>query len=143
MGQTLLREFPGWKAGLLVGDRELSKTIALRAVKVNILYNGPIECAFAQFLLEDRYAFRTREAPSLADSPGARMFENRLRKNRKLLAKEAAGRGHLLPDYDADMLSTRLPWISTRTAGSSCRNTRLRKRLTRSTRREGGTRRLP
>jgi len=104
MGQTLLREFPGWKAGLLVGDRELSKTIALRAVKVNILYNGPIECAFAQFLLEDRYAFRTREAPSLADSPGARMFENRLRKNRKLLAKEAAGRGVTCYRlYDADM----------------------------------------
>lgn len=49
LGRVLEERFTGWKAAVLTGNDELSRSIGLRALKVNTLYNGPLKCMLAQF----------------------------------------------------------------------------------------------
>jgi 23S rRNA (guanine2445-N2)-methyltransferase / 23S rRNA (guanine2069-N7)-methyltransferase len=49
LGDWLKRECRDWKAGVIVGDRELGKQIGIRASKINSFYNGALECKLLQF----------------------------------------------------------------------------------------------
>lgn len=54
MGRLFKKHFPGWRAAVLAGSRELAKNIGLRATKINKLNNGKIHCILATFdLTED------------------------------------------------------------------------------------------
>jgi 23S rRNA (guanine2445-N2)-methyltransferase / 23S rRNA (guanine2069-N7)-methyltransferase len=96
LGRILKTSFPGWKAVILSGDKELSMATALRATKVNTLYNGAIPCVLAQF---DIHA---GEAPPAA--PYFEQFGNRLEKNFRRFSRWAEKEGiSCYRIYDADM----------------------------------------
>lgn len=115
LGEVLLSEFGGWQAAVFTADRELGKATGLRSHKRYSLYNGALATSLFLFDLTDN---RLRDAPapdaaaggSMAApgagelSEGARMFANRLRKNRKRLAGWVK-REHIdcYRLYDADM----------------------------------------
>ena len=103
LGDCLKRSFGGWRAAVFTGNPELGKRMGLRAHKRYRLYNGALPCRLLLFQVHDQEsrAGAGRAAPS---SPGQQMLENRLRKNRKRLARwlsrDAISCYRL---YDADM----------------------------------------
>ena len=102
LGRILRTSFPGWKAAILSGDKELSMATALRATRTNILYNGAIPCILAQCDIH------SGEAPPSAPGRGIEVyldqFGNRLEKNYKRLSKWAEKEGiTCYRVYDADM----------------------------------------
>jgi 23S rRNA (guanine2445-N2)-methyltransferase / 23S rRNA (guanine2069-N7)-methyltransferase len=117
LGEVLLSEFSGWRAAVFTADKELGKATGLRSHKRYSLYNGALATSLFLFDLADN---RLRDAPGAAAhggpeeavdtvdagelSEGARMFANRLRKNRKRLASWVK-REHIdcYRLYDADM----------------------------------------
>ena len=128
LGRVLKAHYPGWKVAVLTGHTELAKSIGLQAFRRNTLYNGTIKCTLVHIDLvaENRLADtpasklkRTRtagiEAPEVAPqdsispapdarAPGALMFANRLRKNRKRLRRWLRSEGvSCYRIYDADM----------------------------------------
>lgn len=104
-GRILKEHFPGWKGIFLTSSADLARSTAVKADKINTLYNGTLSCtamAFTLFSREERTALAERELPPL--SPGAQMFANRLKKNLKHRGKWARRRdvtSYRL--YDADM----------------------------------------
>ncbi len=58
LGLVLSREFDGFHAAVLAGDRELSRAVGLRAEKLHTLYNGPIRCSLAHFTLSSGNKYR-------------------------------------------------------------------------------------
>ncbi len=111
LGAVLRRGFREWRAAVFTGNPELGKRMGLRARRRNKLFNGAIECQLLHFEVEPRW-FVDRPPPgepprvdsSLADTPGARMFANRLRKNLKALRRWAAQESiRCYRIYDADM----------------------------------------
>ena len=49
MGNTLKRNFAGWRAYFLTGDPALAKLIRLSASKRSVLFNGALECRLFEF----------------------------------------------------------------------------------------------
>ena len=49
LGDRLRAGFTGWRAAVLVGDRELGHLLGLRAGKLNTLYNGALKVTLLQF----------------------------------------------------------------------------------------------
>lgn len=115
LGEVMLKEFPGWQAGIFTSDLDLGRATGLRSHKRYGLYNGPLQ---SHLLLFDLGANELRGDPgkhvgkhadkeSTADaepSAGAQMFANRLRKNRRRLSswvKREQIQCYRL--YDADM----------------------------------------
>jgi 23S rRNA (guanine2445-N2)-methyltransferase / 23S rRNA (guanine2069-N7)-methyltransferase len=111
LGATLREHFDGWRAAILAGSPDLGLELGLRAERVHTFYNGALECRLlrvhvtpeqAKNLVQKGRTARIDE--SLVDSPGAKMFGNRLAKNAKALqnwaAKESVSCYRL---YDADM----------------------------------------
>ena len=49
MGDTLKRNFAGWRAYFLTGDPALAKLIRLSASKRTVLFNGALECRLFEF----------------------------------------------------------------------------------------------
>lgn len=112
LGETMLREFPGWKAAVFTADRELGRATGLRSHKQYKLWNGALESSLLLFdlganRLSDKQppAQSATAATPLAELPdGARMFANRLRKNRRRLASWVKREGiECYRLYDADM----------------------------------------
>ncbi|MEZ4271913.1 MAG: bifunctional 23S rRNA (guanine(2069)-N(7))-methyltransferase RlmK/23S rRNA (guanine(2445)-N(2))-methyltransferase RlmL [Myxococcota bacterium] len=102
LGESLRSNFGGWQAAVLTSDLELGKELGLRAKRRNSLYNGPLACSLLHFQLYERS--HQSESPTEVVSEGARMFENRLRKNAKKLSKWAQQNGvHCYRLYDADL----------------------------------------
>ena len=110
MGERLRAQFPHWKAAVFTGNPDLGKSMGLRAVKTNNLYNGNLKCRLLHFdITEERFTREVREGPSgvilggeAADEAG--MFANRLRKNLKSLKKWAEAQGiDCYRLYDADV----------------------------------------
>ena len=96
IGSVLKRNFPGWRAALLTGDKELAKSTGLGADRINSLYNGGILCTLAHFAIKDQKKPR--------EHPNAEMFENRIRKNLSRLRPWVEKRGiSCYRIYDADM----------------------------------------
>lgn len=49
IGDRLKRRWRGWTAWMLVGNRELIKSVGLRPSRRIVLFNGPIECRLLRF----------------------------------------------------------------------------------------------
>ena len=119
LGEVLIAQFSGWKAAVLTENLDLARSIGLRAVRVNTLYNGSLECRLLQFEVRPERIFKnvprradspagivqSRAAqPSHAEMPGAGMFANRLRKNLRHREKWARREGiYCYRLYDADL----------------------------------------
>jgi 23S rRNA (guanine2445-N2)-methyltransferase / 23S rRNA (guanine2069-N7)-methyltransferase len=110
LGAVLRERFRGWQAAVLTGAPELGMELGIRAHRTHTLWNGAIECRLLrltvaeQSLREPGRMGRAHDPATLADSPGAKMFANRLRKNLKRLGGWAEREGiSCYRLYDADM----------------------------------------
>jgi 23S rRNA (guanine2445-N2)-methyltransferase / 23S rRNA (guanine2069-N7)-methyltransferase len=110
LGQVLREHFQGWQAVVLTGAPDLGLELGIRAYRTHTMWNGALECTLLR-LKVDTASFRERAEPGMAhfdpglkDSPGSKMFGNRLAKNRKRLAKWARSKDvSCFRVYDADM----------------------------------------
>ncbi len=105
LGHMLKHQFSGWQAAVFTSEDALAKTIGLRAHHKNTLYNGALKCTLYQYHLHgmkqpsavvataEDTAVTSQQAvqitTTVSRSENATMFENRLRKNIKHLAKWA------------------------------------------------------
>lgn len=104
IGERLQSALPGWKAALFTGNPELAAYVGLRSDKLLTLFNGPLECKLFRYTVPEESAQGELINPALADSSGAQMFANRLRKNLKSLGKWAEREGiDCFRLYDADL----------------------------------------
>ncbi|MEW5837924.1 MAG: bifunctional 23S rRNA (guanine(2069)-N(7))-methyltransferase RlmK/23S rRNA (guanine(2445)-N(2))-methyltransferase RlmL [Pseudomonadota bacterium] len=116
LGETMRRELMGWEAALILPREAESWQLGWRAFRAHEVLNGPIECRLLRFHLQDdqRLAPRApddgsaarllRACAPMAESNGAQMVANRLRKNLKELTRWAAQEGiSCYRVYDADM----------------------------------------
>jgi 23S rRNA (guanine2445-N2)-methyltransferase / 23S rRNA (guanine2069-N7)-methyltransferase len=106
LGRVLREHFEGWDAAILIGAPELGMELGIRAHRTHVLWNGALECRLLRLrvapesLREPGHLART----NLAETPGARMFANRLAKNLKRLQGWAERAGiSCYRLYDADM----------------------------------------
>lgn len=111
LGAVLRANFSGWDAAILAGSPDAGLELGIRAERVHTVWNGALECRLLRLnvsadsektLLHTGRTARIDE--SLADSPGAKMFGNRIAKNLKQL-KSWAEREQVscYRLYDADM----------------------------------------
>ncbi|TQV80988.1 bifunctional 23S rRNA (guanine(2069)-N(7))-methyltransferase RlmK/23S rRNA (guanine(2445)-N(2))-methyltransferase RlmL [Exilibacterium tricleocarpae] len=118
LGERLAVEFEGWRAAIFTGNPELAKQTGLRAQKKYKLFNGTIASELLLFDITAEAAARHRppagaweerqpqavEAEAAPLGEGAQMVANRLRKNRKSLAKWLQREGiSCYRLYDADL----------------------------------------
>ena len=111
LGLVLREHFSGWQAAILSGLPAATRELQLRVKRSHALWNGPIECRLLRIDLGAAGARRAAPGPGLrapdpllADTEGARMFANRLRKNIERLDKRARREDvSCLRLYDADM----------------------------------------
>ncbi|MEZ4460740.1 MAG: hypothetical protein R3E66_13630 [bacterium] len=61
LGDTLIREFQGWKASVITAGKELGMELGMRAKKVTQVDNGPIKCVQLLFDIEERNIYRERK----------------------------------------------------------------------------------
>jgi len=108
LGAVLRDRFQGWQAAVLTGAPQLGMELGIRAARTHTLWNGAIECRLLRMTVEAASLRRpgtlAREDSPLKDTPGARMFANRLAKNLQRLrgwADKAGVSCYRL--YDADM----------------------------------------
>ncbi|GAA5316727.1 MAG: bifunctional 23S rRNA (guanine(2069)-N(7))-methyltransferase RlmK/23S rRNA (guanine(2445)-N(2))-methyltransferase RlmL [Candidatus Pelagadaptatus aseana] len=107
LGDKCREELEGWQAAVFTGNPELGKHMGLRARKKYKLFNGPLP---SELLLIDVRSEQFVDAPPPEPkqqpklSEGGQMLANRLRKNRKQLAKWVKREDiHCYRLYDADM----------------------------------------
>ncbi|MEP5566985.1 MAG: bifunctional 23S rRNA (guanine(2069)-N(7))-methyltransferase RlmK/23S rRNA (guanine(2445)-N(2))-methyltransferase RlmL [Halioglobus sp.] len=113
LGETMVREFPDWEAAIFTSDLDLGKATGLRSHKRYGFFNGALETHLLLFNLTGN---KLKEAPSKSAgaqghdavpgelSEGAKMFANRIRKNRKRLSSwKKRENVHCYRLYDADM----------------------------------------
>lgn len=118
LGELMAGEFQGWQAAIFTTDLDLGRATGLRSHKRFALWNGPLAASLLLFDLTADNKLRPGpgQSESKAQSTGAgeggdgalsegsRMFANRIRKNRKRLARwlkrEQVSCYRL---YDADM----------------------------------------
>jgi 23S rRNA (guanine2445-N2)-methyltransferase / 23S rRNA (guanine2069-N7)-methyltransferase len=111
LGSVLLEHFPGWEAAVLTGNPQLGRELGLRARRVHRFFNGPIECRLLRFEVSPEHVLAVRKPgellpvdPAKAETAGARMFTNRLRKNLAGLGRWAQREQiKCYRLYDADM----------------------------------------
>lgn len=127
LGERLKLSFAGWEAAVFTANPDLSAHLGLRARRVNVLFNGPLEAKLLVFDIgpdfsTDRSADReaaggpagsssyataaaAREAGGATSrGAGALMLANRLQKNMKHLRKWAARENiSCYRLYDADL----------------------------------------
>jgi len=108
LGEVLRERFQGWDAAVLTGAPELGMELGLRAHRTHRVWNGPIECRLLRIKVSPESAREPgtlgRGTAHLKDTPGARMFANRLAKNLKRLRSWTEREGvSCYRVYDADM----------------------------------------
>jgi 23S rRNA (guanine2069-N7)-methyltransferase / 23S rRNA (guanine2445-N2)-methyltransferase len=108
LGEVLRERFDGWDAAVLTGAPDLGRELGIRAHRTHAVWNGAIECRLLRMSIREtslRAPGRlSRGGASLAETPGARMFANRLGKNLKRLGSWARRAGvACYRVYDADM----------------------------------------
>lgn len=87
LGQALKDNYAGWQAAVFTSDDTLARCIRLRAHHKNTLYNGALKCTLSQYHI--RIYEQPRATEKAARHESADMFENRLKKNAKHIAKWA------------------------------------------------------
>jgi len=108
LGQVLRERFQGWQATVLTGAPQLGMELGIRAARTHTMWNGAIECRLLRMTVEAASLRRpgslAREESPLRDTPGSRMFANRMAKNLKRLRGWAGKAGvSCYRLYDADM----------------------------------------
>lgn len=109
LGAVLRGHFEGWRAAVITGAPDLGLEIGLRAQRTHTIWNGGLECRLLRIEVaagnvRDFKRPRPLIDPTLRDTPGARMFGNRLAKNAKRLGDWAAKADvGCYRVYDADM----------------------------------------
>ncbi|MFE8032739.1 bifunctional 23S rRNA (guanine(2069)-N(7))-methyltransferase RlmK/23S rRNA (guanine(2445)-N(2))-methyltransferase RlmL [Thiohalocapsa marina] len=106
LGEVLKHRFDGWRAAVLTGDADLGKRMGLRATRLHVLYNGPVECRLLHFDIRPtaHVSDTPRPLPPRERGPGAEMLANRLRKNQKALSRWLRDQGiSCYRLYDADL----------------------------------------
>jgi 23S rRNA (guanine2445-N2)-methyltransferase / 23S rRNA (guanine2069-N7)-methyltransferase len=110
LGAVLRERFRGWQAAVLTGSPELGLELGIRADRSHTLWNGAIECRLLRMRVEEKslrepgHLGRPAGDPNIAETPGAKMFANRLAKNLKRLGRWAEREGVACYRlYDADM----------------------------------------
>ncbi len=92
LGAVLRANFAGWDAAILAGSPDAGLELGLRAERVHTVWNGALECRLLRLhvspeaekqLLHSGHSARIDE--SLAETPGSKMFGNRIGKNLKQL----------------------------------------------------------
>ena len=117
-GETLKAHFIGWKAAMIISNPELGFRLGIRSQKPITLFNGALECKLLRLNIEESNFFipkaRTQEEriaqatetskTEQAETVGAEMFANRLKKNLKKLSNWAK-QNHVTcyRVYDADL----------------------------------------
>ncbi|HTV52152.1 MAG TPA: bifunctional 23S rRNA (guanine(2069)-N(7))-methyltransferase RlmK/23S rRNA (guanine(2445)-N(2))-methyltransferase RlmL [Steroidobacteraceae bacterium] len=109
LGAVLREHFAGWEAAVLTGAPQLGIELGIRAHRTHKLWNGALECRLLRLRVEPRSLrqpgrLARADLPPVQESAGARMFANRLAKNRKRLeswARRTEVSCYRL--YDADM----------------------------------------
>ncbi|HEX4388584.1 MAG TPA: bifunctional 23S rRNA (guanine(2069)-N(7))-methyltransferase RlmK/23S rRNA (guanine(2445)-N(2))-methyltransferase RlmL [Steroidobacteraceae bacterium] len=107
LGAVLRERFRGWQAAVLT-DPGLGMELGLRAYRTHTVWNGALECRLLRVKVEAASERSPgtlgRGVAHLKDTPGARMFANRLAKNLKRLGGWARRSGvSCYRLYDADM----------------------------------------
>ncbi len=111
LGDTVKRQFSGWRLGVFTGAPEYGKSIGLRSNKQYRLFNGKLPAQLLLFNVDDASAMTPHEpdvpgqiTPRIANEERAAMLRNRLKKNLKTIGqwarKQNIGCYRL---YDADM----------------------------------------
>ncbi len=72
LGERLKAGFSGWEAAVFTGNPQLGAHLGLRAHRVNVLYNGPLECRLLLFHIGER-AGGAIPAPAARETP-SRLF---------------------------------------------------------------------
>jgi len=112
LGDRLKKHYEGWSAGVFTAHPDLAKKMGIRARKQYHLFNGPIPCKLLNFDIREEWVMHEKTpgrplppARETADQePGSEMFQNRLKKNLKILGKWARKEGITCYRlYDADM----------------------------------------
>ena len=112
LGDRLQQHFHNWSAGVFTAYPDLAKKMGTRAKKQYHLFNGPIPCKLLNFDILEKWVMherlpgrplsQARKAPELG--PAAEMFQNRLKKNLRIIGKWARKEGITCYRlYDADM----------------------------------------
>jgi 23S rRNA (guanine2445-N2)-methyltransferase / 23S rRNA (guanine2069-N7)-methyltransferase len=110
-GDVLRESFSGWDAAILAGSPDAGLELGIRAERVHTVWNGALECRLLRLHVSaetEKQMLHTgrgaRIDESLAESPGSKMFGNRLAKNIKQLKGWAEREGVTCYRlYDADM----------------------------------------
>jgi 23S rRNA (guanine2445-N2)-methyltransferase / 23S rRNA (guanine2069-N7)-methyltransferase len=111
LGALLREHFSGWQAAILAGSADAGLELGIRAERVHTVWNGALECRLLRLSIsataEKQFLHKGGSARidvALAETPGSKMFGNRLAKNIKQLEKwankEQVGCYRI---YDADM----------------------------------------
>ncbi|HEU5135047.1 MAG TPA: bifunctional 23S rRNA (guanine(2069)-N(7))-methyltransferase RlmK/23S rRNA (guanine(2445)-N(2))-methyltransferase RlmL [Steroidobacteraceae bacterium] len=111
LGEVLRANFSGWSAAVLAGSPDAGLELGIRAERVHTVWNGALECRLLRLNVSAESAKQmlhtgrgARIDESLAESPGSKMFGNRLAKNIKQLKGWAEREGvSCYRLYDADM----------------------------------------
>jgi 23S rRNA (guanine2445-N2)-methyltransferase / 23S rRNA (guanine2069-N7)-methyltransferase len=111
LGDVLRENFTGWDAVILAGSPDAGLELGIRAERVHTIWNGALECRLLRLNVSpksEKQMLHTgrgaRIDDSLAESPGSKMFGNRLAKNIKQLKSWAEREGVTCYRlYDADM----------------------------------------
>jgi 23S rRNA (guanine2445-N2)-methyltransferase / 23S rRNA (guanine2069-N7)-methyltransferase len=108
LGSVLRERFQGWDAAVLTGAPELGKELGLRAYRTHTVWNGGIECRLLRIQVQPDSAREVgmlgKGLTHLKETPGARMFANRLAKNLKRLRSWTQREDiSCYRAYDADM----------------------------------------
>jgi 23S rRNA (guanine2445-N2)-methyltransferase / 23S rRNA (guanine2069-N7)-methyltransferase len=111
LGDLLRAQFAGWQAAILAGSPDAGLELGIRAERVHTLWNGALECRLLRLAVSEsaekqmlHKGHSARIDESLAETPGAKMFANRVAKNLKQLEKWANKEQlSCYRIYDADM----------------------------------------
>lgn len=107
-----LRQYSGFSAGVITSDPELGRVMGIKAERINKFWNGPLNCVYLQFQIDERY-FVNREKADHNEQrlerealfeEGGESFFNRLMKNYRHLSRWAEREGiEAYRLYDADI----------------------------------------
>ena len=104
LGDIWKHQFANWTTALFTGNVDLARHIGLRAHKQNSFMNGPIACKLFQYTIRELKNPQSREQRQAKDEESRAMFRNRLKKNKKHIARWA-GKNNIecYRVYDADL----------------------------------------
>ena len=113
IGNVLTEVFKGWRATILTGSSDLLSNIDMKPDRTNTLYNGPIQCQAAHYIIytdEERAAIAERAKAKKAErmsrelSDTERIIYNKLLSNYGKYKAEAEAEGvSCYRIYDADI----------------------------------------